>query len=1049
MSERRMEFETRLSFSGKALVLRREVGTEVWRIGSGEGTDVSRPLGGAAFVELPPMDCEHANIFRDYCTYQVGEPADCRRTKALLVSCQGMMIDVDCHRGGDMPLDRIREIIVSDAFVKAVPFTRIVFTGNGFHIHLQHVPFDVDTTSAETRQRSIRSYESLIAAVHRCLGAEFGLKADPNAKEINRNYRVPGTWNVKAMKNESDYGARKRAETVLSRDIDPAAVWAWIEGCLDRYPDPAPRSQESDSVPDCGPKAGEEEIRQALGSIPCDELERVDWIRIGMALKSWDPLRGFKLWDEWSQTDSDRYDASIMSGQWSSLDAAGAVTVGTLFHVAREHGYIPDRRARSTPATACPAPDLPAATLTPAADTHAAPDGAVAATVQAGTVETEDSKPKVLMFCSQRSITETASELATYFETTRNVFSQGGNPIRISCHGTIEDLKADTMRSLVETVCTPVRPSKSGREERVALTKPDAQAILSCPAFSESLGPIEVTVRCALLDSDASGALVPKSGYVRRLKAYSSGSEVRDPQDLPAAVKRLTMLLEDFRFATPADRSRAMVALLSPAIVLNTMIPGRAPGTLVTADESQTGKGYFLSLLAAVYGETTHAISQGPGVANVEELFDATLSQGQPFIVVDNIRGKLDAPKIESFMTETSYTARSAYRPTMAINPTRYILGFTSNKMETTADLANRCNCISLRKQEKEFPAYPLPDGSHGDIRTLVQATQPDFLGAVYMVIKAWVAKGRPRKSVPVYSAFSEFWGVMEYIVTELMGMESPTATLGPSVMLVTKPIALFLRDIAMICERSHLLNSAMSASKILEIASANDVDMSFLRRSGFGTEEEGDGTASKTSLGRHLAGLFGKGDKFEVEDFTVTRDVLHDASTGKDSKRYRISKKSPAPTEIASTPTGLITSGAQPVEASSGFGYETGAMAAIINRLDPTVPPISSYPPYSPLSLKRSNADALLSSHTDTMPFRNVIEIGGIGGIGGNRSSSGVGKVAVINYEAAGPSVSPSIASSEGGCAVLDGVPPHTGVSRYREIVDREPAIRDVGLRR
>jgi hypothetical protein len=39
------------------------------------------------------------------------------------------------------------------------------------------------------------------------------------------------------------------------------------------------------------------------------------------------------------------------------------------------------------------------------------------------------------------------------------------------------------------------------------------------------------------------------------------------------------------------------------------------------------------------------------------------LISGAPFIALDNIRGKIDAPAIESFLTEDHYLARIPYAP--------------------------------------------------------------------------------------------------------------------------------------------------------------------------------------------------------------------------------------------------------------------------------------------------------------------------------------------------------------------------------------------------
>ncbi|CAN0624349.1 putative DNA primase/helicase [Burkholderia multivorans] len=78
-------------------------------------------------------------------------------------------------------------------------------------------------------------------------------------------------------------------------------------------------------------------IRDALACIPAD-LQRDEWARIGAALKHEMGDAGFDLFDEWSKR-ADSYDAAAARGTWRSLSADAGIKIGTLFHVAREHGF--------------------------------------------------------------------------------------------------------------------------------------------------------------------------------------------------------------------------------------------------------------------------------------------------------------------------------------------------------------------------------------------------------------------------------------------------------------------------------------------------------------------------------------------------------------------------------------------------------------------------------------------------------------------------------------------------------------------------------------
>jgi hypothetical protein len=89
-----------------------------------------------------------------------------------------------------------------------------------------------------------------------------------------------------------------------------------------------------------------EEIRQALDVVPA-ECSRDEWVSIGMALH-WagtqtDQLdQALQMWNEWSATAQTKYpgEREILT-QWMSFkpDKASAVKLGTLFHIAKQHGW--------------------------------------------------------------------------------------------------------------------------------------------------------------------------------------------------------------------------------------------------------------------------------------------------------------------------------------------------------------------------------------------------------------------------------------------------------------------------------------------------------------------------------------------------------------------------------------------------------------------------------------------------------------------------------------------------------------------------------------
>lgn len=97
-----------------------------------------------------------------------------------------------------------------------------------------------------------------------------------------------------------------------------------------------------------------ETTRQALAHIPAN-LPRDEWARVGMAIKSEFPDEGgFDLFFEWSATAPD-FKGNDCRAAWRSFKAGGSVTMGSLIHLAKQHGYTLPKDGQ---AAAKPSPEV-------------------------------------------------------------------------------------------------------------------------------------------------------------------------------------------------------------------------------------------------------------------------------------------------------------------------------------------------------------------------------------------------------------------------------------------------------------------------------------------------------------------------------------------------------------------------------------------------------------------------------------------------------------------------------------------------------------------
>lgn len=288
---------------------------------------------------------------------------------------------------------------------------------------------------------------------------------------------------------------------------------------------------------------------------------------------------------------------------------------------------------------------------------------------------------------------------------------------------------------------------------------------MSSADFLDCLPPLRLISRCPLL-VEHNDTLVELTGHDPKTGIYAEG-------DSPATVTLdeakilFNELLDGFRFATLGDKSRALAAIITPALILGDLLPGRAPIDLGEADQSQTGKGFRNKLTAAVYSSFPDAISQTRGgIGSIEERFSSTLIEGQVFISFDNIRGKVDSQILESFMTEDSFTARCAYKPNTKIDPRHTCIMLTSNKTEMTTDIANRCSCVRILKQADGFQYRSYPEG---EILDHVRAKQSRYLGTVFAIVREWHRLGKPRTDETRHD-FRAWAQTLDWIVQNLFG---------------------------------------------------------------------------------------------------------------------------------------------------------------------------------------------------------------------------------------------------------------------------------------
>lgn len=512
--------------------------------------------------------------------------------------------------------------------------------------------------------------------------------------------------------------------------------------------------------------------------------------------------------------------------------------------------------------------------------------------------------PTVLLPGGPVPIQECAEKLGRLLASGERHFVRGGAIVTVSRDEAgqqiLDTVKPAALASVFETVARLMILAKSEGElvqQPAVCSEQQAKLIQHCEAFQDALPPLRLLSACPVL-IERDGALVQICGYDRGSGILAIATPA-DDVPLDEAVELLSKLLSEFRFATAADKARAFAAIITPALVMGGLLGGRAPVDLGEADASQSGKGFRNKLTAAIYGQTVRTVTQKKGgVGSLEETFSTALIRGANFISLDNVRGQIDSPAIESFVTEDSYLARVPHQAAIEVNPARVTVQLTSNRAEITPDLANRSSCVRILKQPDGYRFREYPEG---DILDHVRAQQPRYLGAVFAVVRAWHEAGKPRTNETRHD-FRPWARTLDWIVQNIFHAGPLLDGHRETQVRMATPALNWLRDVALAVRDAGQLDVWLRAAQLVEVLVASAVDLPGLAEGGDMEDEEVRKKVLQ-AVGRRLAQCFRREHTVVIDGIEVERREQADPDHRRINREYRFRMPNPLPDECAYAP--------------------------------------------------------------------------------------------------------------------------------------------------
>jgi len=526
--------------------------------------------------------------------------------------------------------------------------------------------------------------------------------------------------------------------------------------------------------------------------------------------------------------------------KWGTFAPGRGITIATLFSVARSYGYQPRHEHL----------DCRAAHQT----------------------ENTDRDQAILILPSNvgMTITESTSRIYSRIAPSHQLFNRCGHAMRLEQgeDGTdrLAMISPTAFCSIVERFGRPhvYRADKDGKKKLVTTicAVSLAERMLACETVSQ-LPPVRGITACPLITESEGQLCILKQGYHSILGGVlvTGGGA---PEDLPIDNARdaLELLVAEFQFQTPGDRSRAIASMLTPALKLGGFIRGPIPIDVAEADFPQAGKTFRQKLIAALYGESPATIARRDrGVGGIDESIQEALLAGRPFVQLDNVRGPLNSQFLEMVVTaEGIVGVRVPYHAEVRVDTRHFFFFVTSNGVETTRDLAMRSSIVRIRKR----PGHVFRQFPEGDLLAHVRANQPFYLGAVFSIIRAWWQRGGP--TIPTTQHDFRCWaGILDWIVHHLFSAAPLLDGHEAAQVRVGNPAQSWLRSVALAVQAAGRLGEDMSASSIAALCEEETIPVPDSGR---------DNTDARLRrVGSLMARVFHEtAAHVTIDEFTVTR---------------------------------------------------------------------------------------------------------------------------------------------------------------------------------
>lgn len=261
----------------------------------------------------------------------------------------------------------------------------------------------------------------------------------------------------------------------------------------------------------------------------------------------------------------------------------------------------------------------------------------------------------------------------------------------------------------------------------------------------------------------ADGSLRTQPGYHEGSRTYYCNQDMvidrPDPDRLEEAkALLLDELLVDFPFVSESERAHAVAAILAPFV--REMIDGPIPLHFIIAPSPGTGKSLLADAISIpATGRPAAVMTEGRDEDEWRKRITSILIAAPTYVLIDNVRRKLDSASLSAALTSTVWQDRILGRSELTKLPAKAVWLATGNNPAFTTEVARRT--VRIRLDAKVARPWLRGGFRHEDLRTWAKANRERLIWAALTLIQAWIEAGQPNgtERLGQYEAWSQVMG--------------------------------------------------------------------------------------------------------------------------------------------------------------------------------------------------------------------------------------------------------------------------------------------------